>query len=143
MASPREPTRYLGESWDEFVDVTDRAPASGPRLWAPAVDVRETERTYYLQADLPGMTATDVDVRIEGDRLVLTGEREEKREETDGGYIMRERYSRRFSRRFRLPSDVNMEKIEAEFVNGVLTVKMPRSGNGTEAQGRSIKVKAG
>lgn len=143
MAIPREPTRYLGDTWDEFVDVTDRAPAYGERLWAPAVDVRETQRTYYLEADLPGMGANDVDVRVEGDRLVLTGGKEEKREEKDEGYIMRERYARRFSRRFRLPSDVNKDKIEAEFKDGVLTVKMPRSGDGAEAKGKSIKVKSG
>lgn len=143
MAILREPTRYLGESWDEFVDVTDRAPADRERLWAPAVDVRETQRTYYLEADLPGMNSNDVDVRIEGDRLVLTGGREEKREESDEGYIMRERYTRRFSRGFRLPSDVNKDKIEAEFKNGVLTVKMPRSSDGAEAKGKTIKVKSG
>ena len=143
MANPREPTRYLGDTWDDFVDVTDRAPADGERLWAPSVDVRETQRTYYLEADLPGMSGDDVDVRIEGDRLVLTGEREEKHEEKDEGYIMRERYSRRFSRRFRLPSDVSKDKIEAEFKNGVLTVKMPRSSGGAESKGKSIKVKSG
>ncbi len=143
MANPREPTRYLGDTWDDFVDVTDRAPADGERLWAPSVDVRETQRTYYLEADLPGMSGDDVDVRIEGDRLVLTGEREEKHEEKDEGYIMRERYSRRFSRRFRLPSDVSKDKIEAEFKNGVLTVKMPRSSDGAQSKGKSIKVKSG
>lgn len=143
MSDVREPTRYLGESWDEFVDVTDRAPAFGARLWAPAVDVRQTQRTYYLEADLPGMTTGDIDVRVEGDRLILTGSREETREEDEEGYLMRERYSRRFSRRFRLPSDVDKDKIEAEFKNGVLTVKMSRSGDGSESKGRSIKVKSG
>ncbi|MFW5742281.1 MAG: Hsp20/alpha crystallin family protein [Spirochaetota bacterium] len=67
-----------------------------------------------------------------------TQEEEEKTEEE--GYIRRARYSRSFNRAFRLPSDVNQDKIEARFNKGVLTITMPRSGSPERESGRRIEI---
>jgi HSP20 family protein len=131
----------MDDVFDDFMDVTDRSPAFRRRVWAPAVDVKETDKAYILQADLPGMEKDDVDVRVETDRITLSSSKEEERETEEEGYLRRERFSRRFKRSFRLPADVNREKIDAEFKNGVLTVNMPRTGESTREQGRKTDVK--
>ena len=137
----REPDKYMQEMWDDFVDVTDRSPAFRSRVWAPAVDVRRKDKEYVLEADLPGMTQDDINVRVESDRLVLEGDKQEEHEEEEEGYLRKERYSRSFQRRFRLPTDVNQSKISAEFQKGVLTVKLPRTKKQQQEQGREIEVK--
>lgn len=136
----REPRQYLRDMWDEFMDLTDRTPAFARRTWSPAVDVKQTDKAYVLEADLPGMTEDDIDVRVESDRLVLSSSKEEEEKTEEEGYIRRERYQRTFNRTFRLPSDVNEEKIDATFRNGVLTITMPRSGSPERESGRKIKV---
>lgn len=139
----KTPDDYLGEMINDFMDLTVRAPAFGTRVWSPAVDVKATDKEYVLEADLPGMTEKDVDVRVEADRLTVSSTREEEHEEEDDGYLRRERFTRSFRRSFRLPSDVEKSKIDAHFRNGVLTIDMPRSDKARESKGRTIKVKAG
>lgn len=139
--STRSPDDYLREMLDDFLDLTDRAPANRRRVWAPAVDVKRTKKEYLLEADLPGMETSDVDLRVEADRLLLSGDKQEEKEESDEGYLRKERYSRSFHRSFRLPTDVDVDKIDAEFKNGVLKVHLPRSGKDTSGEGKQIKVK--
>lgn len=137
----REPDHYLDEMDASFMDLTDPAPAFGTRTWTPAVDVRETDRTYVLEADLPGMEDDDVEVKVESDKLTLSSSKEEELETDEDGYIRHERYFRSFSRTFKLPADVNEEKIHAKFQKGVLTITMPRSSKAKRDVGRTIEVK--
>jgi HSP20 family protein len=138
----RDPSRLFRDLWGDLDTWFDWRPTRGDRRWMPAVDVKETDKTYVLEADLPGMTDRDVDVRIEGDTLTLSSHKEEEREDNREGYLRRERYSRRFQRSFRLPEDVDRDKIEAKFQNGVLTLNMPRTGASRE-RGRKIAIKSG
>ena len=138
----RGPDRLFRDLWDDFTDWFDWAPMRWRRGWAPAVDVKETDKAYILEADLPGLTEKDVDVRVEGNTLTLSSHKEEERKEEHEGYLRRERYSRSFRRSFRLPEDVDKDKINARFQKGVLTLTMPRTGEKREG-GRSIEVKSG
>ncbi|MFW5683840.1 MAG: Hsp20/alpha crystallin family protein [Spirochaetota bacterium] len=137
-----DPGRYLQEMWDDFVDITDRAPAGQRRIWAPAVDVRKTDKEYLVEADLPGMTEDDIDLRVESDRLILESSKEEEEQVEEEGYLRKERFSRTFRRSFRLPTDVNEERIKAVFQKGVLTVTLPRTKKETESAGRQIEIKS-
>ena len=106
----------------------------------PMVDVREEEEQYILEAELPGMSEKDVDVRVEDNMLTLKSAKEEENEgRNDEGYLVRERRSRSFSRSFVLPKDVDRDKVEARFKNGLLTLTMPKSA---ESKARQIEIKA-
>ncbi len=111
-------------------------------LWnarTPAVDVRETHEGYLMEVELPGMSEKDVEVKVEDNILTLSSHRQEASEEKKDGYLIRERRQAAFSRTFVLPNDVDREKIEAEFKNGLLRVNLAKK---PEAQPKTIQVKA-
>ena len=101
---------------------------------APSVDVREEEGRYLLEAELPGLTEKDVDVKVEDNLLTITSAQEVKQEEKKNGYLMKERRSASFV----LPKDAEKEKIEANFKNGLLTLEIPKA---EQAKPRKIDVK--
>jgi HSP20 family protein len=110
----------------------------------PAVDIRATENEYILDADLPGFSEEQVDVRLENDLLVISA-RDEKDatgtdEATSQDYIVRERRMRSFHRSFALPKDANTGAIDATYRNGVLTLTIQKKA---EAKPRQIQIKRG
>jgi len=111
-------------------------PFEGPR-WAPAVDIVETESEIVLKADLPGVDPKDVEINIENDTLSLRGERKYEKDVKEKGYRRLERAYGSFVRSFALPGTVDSEKIEAEYKNGVLEIKLPKRA---EAKPKQIKV---
>ncbi len=131
---------------DDVFDVFDRGlglftPVSAAGLTAPRVDVRETNEAYVMDMDLPGITEKDVEINLKDRVLSISSVKEaEKEEKKDEGtqYLIRERRSAYFSRRFTLPEDIDAEKVEANFKNGVLTVTIPRK---PESQPRQILIK--
>ena len=98
----------------------------------PKVDVKEDEKGYTLEMDLPGRTEKDVNIEIDHNTLSISSKVEDKKEEKEdkkdgkSKWVLRERYVSSFSRRFTLPSDVNAEGVKASFKNGVLTVYMQK-----------------
>jgi len=100
------------------------------RVWSndtPAVDVRETDKGYELEMDLPGRSEKDLDVNVTNGLLTISSKKDEKAEEKKNGYVIRERRSSSFSRCFKLPEGADPEKIKAEFSNGVLNLSIPKS----------------
>jgi len=107
--------------------------------WAPAVDIFETENELVLKADLPDVQEKDIDIRMENNTLTIRGERRFEQEVKEDNYLRVERAYGTFTRSFSLPSTVNAEAIQAEYSNGVLTVRMPKR---EESKPRQIKVRA-
>jgi HSP20 family protein len=93
---------------------------------APSVDIVEAEGAYEVTAELPGIDAKDIEVKLVNDELSINGEKQEEKEEKKKDYYLRERTFGSFERRFALPDAVDTEKIEARFNNGVLTVMLPK-----------------
>lgn len=98
---------------------------------SPKVDVKETKDKYLLEMDLPGRTEKDVSIELDGSVLTISSVKEEKKEEkadknAKEKWLIRERRTYEFSRRFTLPEDVNGEQISANFKNGVLGIELPR-----------------
>ena len=124
--------------WDGLLDnfFTD-TPVWNART--PAVDVRETEENYLMEVELPGMTDQDIELNVEDNILTLSSKKEESKEEKKNGYLIRERRNREFARTFVLPKDVDRDKINAEFKNGLLVVSIPKK---PEAKPRKIDVKS-
>lgn len=128
---------------NEFDRLFDRLGPEGTDFsgWVPTVDVRETNDALLIEAELPGLTPDDVDVRVENGVLTISGEkRREVEKEKDDSYRLVERCYGRFERSFTLPRGVDAEKVSAEFSNGVLTVSLPKAET---AKPRKIEIKAG
>jgi HSP20 family protein len=107
------------------------------RPWAPAVDIYETENELVLRADLPDVDQKDIDVRVEDQTLTLAGERRFEQQDGGKGYHRIERNYGRFVRSFAVPNTFDVENIQAELRNGVLTVTLPKK---EAAKPRQIKV---
>lgn len=107
------------------------------RTWMPPVDIQETEDSFRLTAELPGLTRDDINITLENNVLRLTGERKFEKDAKKDGYQRIERVYGAFSRAFTLPSQVNHEKVEAAFENGLLTITVPKA---EQAKPRKITI---
>jgi HSP20 family protein len=107
---------------------------------APKVEVSEDKKAYEISAELPGVEEKDVKLTLQDDVLTVSGEKKSEREEKEEGYHVSERSYGSFQRSFRLPDDVNADKISAKFDKGVMTITLPRTGT-AKPKGRSIPIK--
>ena len=105
--------------------------------WAPAVDIFEQDGNIVLKAEVPGIDAKDVDIRVENNMLTLRGERKFDNEVKNDSYHRVERSYGSFSRSFTLPSVVDTEKIKADYKDGVLRVTLPKK---EEAKPKQIAI---
>ena len=94
--------------------------------WLPAVDIREDEERFVLQADLPGVDPENIEVHMEDGVLTIQGKRESESSAEKGGYKRYERVSGSFLRRFSLPDTANADDISAATKHGVLEVVIPK-----------------
>lgn len=124
----RELDRFLGDGW------TGRREA----VLCCSVDVREDADHVYLDAELPGLTADDIEITLEDGVMHLSGEKKIEREEQGENYHVAERRAGKFSRTFQLPSMVDEDNIVATLKDGVLTVTLNKR---EEVKPRRIEVK--
>lgn len=105
--------------------------------WAPPVDIYETENELVIKADLPEVSEKDLDIRVENNILTIRGERKFEQTVSEDNYLRVERAYGSFSRSFSLANSVDPDAIQAEYRNGVLTVRVPKR---EEAKPKQIKV---
>jgi HSP20 family protein len=98
------------------------------RHWQPHVDMCETPEAIIVEVELPGVRREDVRIEMEGDFLLITGERHTTAEHQQRNYYRLERFYGRFARQLRLPSTVAREEIRAEFDAGILIITLPKRG---------------
>ncbi len=108
------------------------------RRWLPAVDIRETDDALILFAELPGLTKEDVQITLENQVLTLAGERKFEKEAKGESYHRVERSYGAFTRSFTLPTNVKIEKVDASFEHGMLTVTLPKM---EESKPRRISIR--
>ncbi len=99
--------------------------ATGDGAWSPAIEVKEKEGKLLVTAELPGLKKEDVKVHIDGDTLVVEGERKQEKEEKREGYYHSERSYGKFYRSILLPEGAKTDQTGAQFNNGVLEVTVP------------------
>jgi HSP20 family protein len=114
----------MNRLFDRFFE--GRAANGTARRWIPAMDLVETDDHLVLRGDLPGMTEDDVNIEIKDNVLTVSGERKTEREDKREGYHRAERAFGSFSRSLSLPAGVDADKVEANFDNGVLEVRIPK-----------------
>lgn len=109
--------------------------------WMPAMDIVERPDALIVTAELPGLVAKDLDVSVDDGVLTISGEKQEEKKEgtEDAQYYLFERRYGSFRRAFTLPNAVDVDKISAEFDNGLLKVMLPKTEN-VKAKGKKISV---
>jgi HSP20 family molecular chaperone IbpA len=110
--------------------------------WEPPIDLWESEGSWLLTADLPGLADQDLHVELAERQLTLGGSRKTTPASGAMKAVHRERPSGSFSRTFTLPGDAQADSVEAELKNGVLTVTVSR-GSGPSVTSQKVKVRAG
>ena len=128
--------RSLFEDFFHGFPFNDSFP-DGHENWIPSVDVLEKDGNLILRAELPGMNEKQIDLKVEGNTLTLKGERKMENEDKKSSYHRVESYYGSFTRSFRLPETVEVDKINAEYKNGVLTITLPQK---PEVKPREIPV---
>ena len=96
------------------------------RTWSPAVDIRETDESYLVHAELPGLSKDDINITLEDTILKLSGERRFEKDVEEEQYHRIERTYGTFTRAFSLPSRVDAGHVQASFKDGVLTITVPK-----------------
>lgn len=113
-----------------------RAGRAGSGVFPP-VNLTEDKNSYFVRAELPGVNVEDLDIQATVNTLSISGKRTIPVEDENAKYHRRERDAGKFSRMIKLPDAVDADAIEASLVNGLLTVKIPKSDM---AKPRQIKV---
>lgn len=122
----------LRNEMDRMFDRLVRSSFSGEEssalgaTWVPSVDISETEGEIVLRAEVPGIKPDDIEITVSGDRLIIAGEKSEESEEKQEHYYHCERRFGMFERSIELPTSANLEKVSADYSNGVLTVHVPK-----------------
>ena len=139
-----EPFRDLVSTQDRFNQLFNETFArafgddqTATRGWIPAVDIYETDENLVLQAELPGISPDDVEIRVEDNTLYLKGERKFEKEVKQENLHRVERSYGTFTRSFALPGTIDASNVKAEYKNGILTLTMPKR---EEAKPRAIKI---
>ncbi len=146
---PREiwdPFRDLFDIQDEInkifdLSTTRRRSQKGEMFegfWSPAVDILNEKESVLVKAEIPGIDPKDLDVKVVGNTLTIKGERKKEFKEEDENYLRIERAYGKFQRAFELSEPIDSKKIEANYKNGVLEIKLPKK---EEAKPKEISVK--
>jgi HSP20 family protein len=124
--------------FDDYRPFFDQESLSGNLL---SIDVNEDDHQYTVTTELPGVKSENINVRQDGDYLLIEADiPEETTEKQDQRWLVKERRSGHFSRRVRLPHNVNFESAEANYQDGVLRLTLPKA---EDTQPRQIPVKTG
>ncbi len=139
----RSPRRWVSP-FQELEDMFERfwgdpPDGLGTQLIAPPLDMTESEGEILLRMDLPGINIKDIDIQLNGNQLTVSGERKDEEEISSQTYHRVERRCGRFARSILLPCEVQDENVDARYVDGVLSIKLPKTA---EAKARHIQVKA-
>jgi HSP20 family protein len=124
----------IGNNWEwpEFSSV----------MLAPSIDIKDTDDRYLINVEIPGVAKENVDIRVEGNTLTISGEKkQEKKDEKENYHCIERRYGA-FERTLTLPQDANADDIDAKFKDGVLTVSIKRKAVSVPKQTKKIEVKA-
>jgi HSP20 family protein len=97
------------------------------RLWAPVVDVSETPDEIVLEAELPGMKKDEIEIQLNGDTLVLRGERKFEQTQRGEQFHRIERQYGAWQRSFQIEVPIDAQNVAANYEHGVLTVRLPKA----------------
>ncbi len=124
--------------WNEWFD---NGNLWGRTMNVPAVNIIENKENFQVSLAVPGMKKDDFKIDIDGNMLTISSEQEEGKEEKDKKFTRKEYSYSSFSRSFTLPEEINKEKIEAKYEEGVLKISLPRKEEAKKLSAKHIAVK--
>lgn len=130
---------FMGRDLSDWL--TNSFPYRGTSM--PAANIKETDKEYIVELAAPGMDKKDFNIELENDLLTISTEKKDEMEEKDenGNYFRKEFSYQSFERSFRVPGDVvNVEKIQANYKDGVLNIKLPKLEEKAIKASRQIKI---
>jgi len=130
--------RDMDRLWESFFEGGLRKKGEEGGEWFPALDVSETKNDIVVKTEVPGLDPKEIDISLTDGILTIKGEKKQEKEEKEENYHLIERSFGTFSRSIRLPREVQSDKINATYKNGVLKVTLPKS---EEAKKKEIKIK--
>ena len=141
--SPINDVVSLREAMDRLFEDSFIRPSTwtglGAGQLAVPVDLWETKDAYHVVADLPGLTTDDIEINATPDTVTISGELKPMTEVATEAWLRQERRTGKFSRSFTLPVQIDPNKVEAKFMNGVLELVVPKAES---VKPRSIKISA-
>ena len=124
--------------WNEWFD---NGGLLGRAMNVPAVNITEQKDEYLVSLAAPGLKRDDFKLDVYGNMLTISSEKEENKEEKDKRFTRKEYSYSSFSRSFTLPEEINKEKIEAKYEEGVLKISLPRKEEAKKPAAKHIAVK--
>ena len=124
--------------WNEWFD---NGGIWGRTMNVPAVNITELKDEFMLSLAVPGMKKDDFKIDVDGNMLPISSEKEESKEEKDKKFTRKEYNYSSFSRSFTLPQEINREKIDARYEDGVLKISLPRKEEAKKPEAKHIAVK--
>lgn len=107
---------------------------SWDKTFSPDIEVREEADHYVVHADLPGMKREDFDISVQGNQLLIKGERKKEKEIKEKGTYFSERLYGSFLRSMEFPTEIQGEKTKAAYKDGVLEITLPKTENAKPKQ---------
>ena len=146
MRRGRDPFAGFGSLQEAFHDMLDTWPfgerqALSVADWTPSCNVSESPEEYRVEAELPGVKQEDMELKVEDRLLTLRGERHEEKEEKGKKFHRMESSYGSFMRSFTLPDDADEAMVHAEYKDGLLTVRIPRTTR-KESKARAVEIKS-
>ena len=129
FAMLRDMQERMGHLLDQSDWLLSTVPDDSGRMRSPRMDMTESKEAYIVRLDMPGLEKTDIQVKVEGVLLTITGRSESEAETRadDDKPLRRERRSGMFKRVVTLPGPVQADKVDARYENGVLTITVPKA----------------
>ncbi len=124
LASLNAIQRQVNKIFDEFFD---REETESVATWVPRVDFVEMNDKYEVTVELPGLTKDNVKLEMQNDILTISGEKQQVTDKKERNIYLSERVYGSFRRSFQFPTQVEAEKVNAEFRNGLLVITVPKA----------------
>jgi HSP20 family protein len=134
--------REMNELFERFFDDMEPFDLTGTGPTGLRFDIADNEESFVIETELPGMDENDIQLTLEGNQLVLRGEKRNEHEAQKKNYYIAERSFGRIHRSIPLPDNTDPSQIKAVFKKGVLHIELPHSGNSV-VEARQIPIQAG
>lgn len=135
----QHPVSLLSELLEDFdMNFFTRNPET--RGMVPAVNIRESEDNFVLDVAAPGMKKEDFKINLDNNVLTISSEQKNENEEKNEKYTRKEFFYNAFSRSFTLPKTIDLDKIRADYKDGVLSVSLPKREDAKVAVNREIAI---
>lgn len=137
--STHTPTHHGENWWSAATDPLRTLASRVADFFAPTAEAAGVEHAYEISVELPGVAEKDIQVSIDHDVLMVSGEKHFEKKEEGKTYFFSERSYGRFQRSFRLPKDADQDKVDASYKDGLLVIQIARMKAGDKA--RPIKIR--